>query len=109
MLAIISMASLGILLALVLAIASRRFYVKTDSRVDLVLEALPGQTAVAVDMPAVLPTQKRWFSRALTPLCALPVALPREWPLPIYWGLRSTTPVREVCRTVTASKKMLKP
>ena len=42
MLAFIAMFCLGALLALVLAIASRRFEVKTDPKVDMVVEALPG-------------------------------------------------------------------
>ncbi len=42
MFAFVSMAVLGALLALILAVASRRFAVQSEPRVEMVLEALPG-------------------------------------------------------------------
>lgn len=43
---------LGAFFGLVLAMANRVFYVQTDPRLDRLVQALPGQTAAAVDFPA---------------------------------------------------------
>ena len=50
--AIALLGGLGLAFGLVLAAASKVFYVETDPRLDALNECLPGATAAAAAMPA---------------------------------------------------------